>query len=81
MPMAWIACSTASRAVRIVLVATAPRASVPTDDDLLDVEQVHPWRVSAAKSTELAPGRSGPVTVIRTLVSAPSLRACRQPVS
>src|SRR5688500_7230875 len=32
-----------------------------------------PCRVSAAKSTELTPGRSGPVTVMRTLVCATGL--------
>ena len=70
MAMLAIACSTAScRPSGSWCAATsAPSVSRPRITTCSTSSRSTPCRVSAANSTELTPGRSGPVTVMRTLV-------------
>src|SRR5919107_2526525 len=70
MPMPAMACSTTSRSAS-GSPCTATRAlSVrwPRTTTCSTSSRSTPWRVSASNSTELTPGRSGPVTVTRTFV-------------
>ena len=70
MAMLAIACSTAScRPSGSWCAATStPSVSRPRMTTCSTSSRSTPCRVSAAKRTELTPGRSGPVTVMRTVV-------------
>src|SRR4051812_28885465 len=52
---------------------SAPSVSRPRMTTCSTSTRSTPCRVSAAKRTELTPGRSGPVTVMRTVVSGTRL--------
>src|SRR3954451_3473339 len=74
MPMPCMACSTTSRrpSGSRCAATSAPSVSCPRTTTCSTSSRSTPCRVSAANSTELTPGRSGPVTVIRTFVPAPT---------